>query len=225
MQGLGINVLFEGNNLVRLLEGLLVTIKISLASVLISMFLGVFLGMTMTIKNKVIQVITRIYLEAVRIIPQLVLLFIFYFGVTKALGVDLSGEVSAILVFTIWGTAEMGDLVRSALISIPIHQYESAKAIGLNKLQIYYYVIIPQAMKRLIPNAINLTTRMIKTTSLIALIGVIEVIKVAQQIIDSSRFNYPTASLWLYGLVFFLYFIVCYPISLLAKRLELKWKN
>ena len=77
----------------------------------------------------------------------------------------------------------------------------------------------------LIPQAINLITRMIKTTSLIVLIGVVEVIKVGQQIIESSRLSVPSAPLWIYGVIFFLYFIICYPISKLATKLEKAWKN
>jgi len=179
----------------------------------------------MTIKNPVTKALTKIYLEFVRIMPQLVLLFLVYFGLTKSFGINLSGEASSIIVFTIWGTAEMGDLVRGALISIPKHQYESGEVIGLNKIQIYRYIIIPQTLRRLIPLAINLTTRMIKTTSLIVLIGVVEVMKVAQQIIEANRYTAPDAALWIYGTIFFLYFIVCWPISLLAGRLEKKWKD
>ncbi|NLK27019.1 MAG: amino acid ABC transporter permease, partial [Clostridiales bacterium] len=73
--------------------------------------------------------------------------------------------------------------------------------------------------------AINLVTRMIKTTSLIALIGVVEVVKVGQQIIEASRLSVPSAALWIYGVIFFLYFMVCYPISLLAAKLEKAWKD
>lgn len=223
MQDLGIRVLFMGNNFIRLLEGLWITVKISLVSVLLSVFLGTLLGMVMTLKNPVTRWTTKFYLEFIRIMPQLVLLFMVYFGLTRSFGINLSGETSAVIVFTLWGTAEMGDLVRGALISIPKHQYESGAAIGLKKIQIYRYIIIPQTLRRLAPLAINLTTRMIKTTSLIVLIGVVEVLKVAQQIIEANRYTAPDSALWIYGTVFFLYFIVCWPISLLAGRLEKKW--
>ncbi|KAB1434236.1 amino acid ABC transporter permease [Candidatus Galacturonibacter soehngenii] len=225
MQDLGIRVLFEGKNLVRLLGGLWVTLQISLLSVALSILLGIILGMIMNMKNPVVKVITRIYLEFVRIMPQLVLLFLVYFGLTKAFGINLSGEVSAVIVFTIWGTAEMGDLVRGALQSIPKHQYESGRAIGLNEFQIYAHIIIPQTIRRLLPLAINLVTRMIKTTSLIVLIGVVEMVKVGQQIIESNRLEVPSAAIWIYAFIFFLYFIVCYPISRLSVRLEKKWKD
>ncbi len=225
MQDLGIKVLFMGENFKRLLEGLWVTVSISLLAVVLSIILGIFFGMIMTMKNQVIRVVSKIYLEFIRIMPQLVLLFLVYFGLTKSFGINLSGEVSAVIVFTMWGTAEMGDLVRGALISIPRHQYESGAALGLDKKQIYRYIIIPQTLRRLIPLAINLTTRMIKTTSLIVLIGVVEVLKVAQQIIEANRYTVPDSALWIYATIFFLYFLICWPISLLAKKLEKVWEN
>lgn len=225
MQDLGINILFQGRNFIRLLQGLWVTVKISLIAVMISIVLGIILGMIMTGKNPVIKAITKLYLEFIRIMPQLVLLFLIYFGLTKAFQINLSGELSSVIVFSLWGTAEMGDLVRGALTSIPSHQYESGKAIGLTDSQIYLYIIIPQTVRRLVPLAINLITRMIKTTSLIVLIGVVEVLKVGQQIIEAARLTEPSAALWIYGVIFFLYFITCYPISLLSTKLETKWKD
>lgn len=225
MQDLGIRVLFMGNNFARLLQGLWVAMRISLISVGLSMVFGIILGVIMTSHNWLVKAITRVYLEFVRIMPQLVLLFLVYFGLTKAFGINLSGEISSVIVFTVWGTAEMGDLVRGALQSIPKHQYESGEALGLGKLQVYWYIILPQTLQRLIPLAINLTTRMIKTTSLIVMIGVVEVLKVAQQIIEANRYTVPDSALWIYGTIFFLYFIVCWPISLVAKALEKRWKE
>lgn len=225
MQDLGIRVLFMGNNFIRLLGGLWVTIRLSLVSILLSVLLGILLGVVMTFKNPVTKCLSRVYLEFIRIMPQLVLLFLVYFGATKAFGLNLSGETSAVIVFTLWGTAEMGDLVRGAFISIPKHQYESGAALGMENAQIYRYIIIPQTLRRLIPLSINLATRMIKTTSLIVMIGVVEVLKVGQQIIEANRYTVPDSALWIYVTIFFMYFLVCWPVSMLAGRLEKKWKN
>lgn len=220
----GISVLFLGKNFLRLLEGLWVTMRISLIAVVLSIPLGILFGMFMTLKNPLTKAVSRVYLEFIRIMPQLVLLFIAYFGVTRAFGWNLSAELSAVIVFTLWGTAEMGDLVRGALISIPKHQYDSAAALGMSKIQTFVFIIVPQTMRRLIPLTINLTTRMIKTTSLVVLIGITEVLKVGKQIIDANRFAYPTAALWVYGVIFILYFLACWPISSLAKKLEQRWR-
>lgn len=224
MPDLGLNVIFKGKNFIRLLGGLGVALKISLIAVLISIPLGILLGAVMTWKNPITKAILRIYLEIIRIMPQMVLLFIVFFGTTRALGWNLSGEVSAVIVFTLWGTAEMSDLVRGALISIPRHQYESSEALGLSRAQTYLYIIIPQAVRRLIPLSINLITRMIKTTSLILMIGVVEVLKVAQQIIEANRMSSPNAAFGVYLAVFLMYFLACWPISLLAGYLEKKWR-
>ena len=223
MQDLAIGVLFKGRNLVRLFEGLGVTLWLSAVSVLLSVLLGLLLGMLMTLKNPVTKFITRLWLEIIRIVPQLVLLFLVYFGAAKAFNLQISGEAASVIVFTFWGAGEMGDLVRGALTSIPRHQTESGLALGLTKPQVYLRILLPQAVRRLIPQAINLATRMVKTTSLVMLIGVVEVLKVGQQIIDASRFDYPQAAIWIYAVIFFLYFIVCWPVSLLAKRLEKKF--
>ena len=225
MQNSGIEVLFQGTNFLRLLGGLWVSLRIALISMVLSVILGIFLGMIMNSKRKWVQVICRIYLEIVRIMPQLVLLFLVYFGAAKHLGINLSGELSAVIVFTFWGTAEMGDLVRSALISIPKHQYESGYALGMRQRQVFFHIIIPQTIRRLIPSMMNLLTRMIKTTSLVVLIGVVEVIKVGKQIIDASRFSNPSAAFWIYGMIFLLYFIICFPFSRAAAVLERKLRN
>ena len=132
MQSLGIDVLFKGTNFLRLLGGLWVALRISLISVAISIVLGIGMGMLMTSKSRVLKEIFRLYLEIVRIMPQMVLLFVVYFGTTRVFGWNLEAELAAIIVFSFWGTAEMGDLVRGALQSIPAIQWESAQALGMN---------------------------------------------------------------------------------------------
>ena len=223
MQNLGIDVLFKGTNFLRLLSGLWVAVRISLISVVISILLGLIVGVLMTSKNQILKVIFRIYLEIVRIMPQMVLLFIVYFGTTRVFGWNLYAELAAILVFSFWGIAEMGDLVRGALISIPKIQYESAMALGMNGKQVYYHVILPQTIRRLIPLSINLITRMIKTTSLVMMIGIVEVLKVAQQIIEANRRSSPNAAFGVFAVVFLLYFLICWPISKLSVYLEKRW--
>ncbi|MBQ2610723.1 MAG: amino acid ABC transporter permease [Butyrivibrio sp.] len=222
---MGFEVLLKGNNMIRLLTGLAVSLKISFISVAISIALGAVLGILMTFKNPVINAVSRVYLEIVRIMPQMVLLFIVYFGTTKALGINLEAETAAVIVFSFWGTAEMADLVRGALLSIPVIQYESSISLGLNRFQTYRYVIVPQIIRRMIPLSINLITRMIKTTSLVMMIGIVEVLKVGQQIIEANRKASPTAAFGIFLVIFLLYFMACWPISMLSRYLEKKWEN
>ncbi|WP_182186790.1 amino acid ABC transporter permease [Pectinatus frisingensis] len=225
MQDLGIRVLFDGENGVRLLLGLIVTLKLSVITIIASCLLGTLMGLLMTLRNPIIHTITRVYLEFIRIMPQLVLLFVTYFGLTRAVGINLSGFTAAVIVFILWGTAEMGDLVRGAFISIPKNQFESGTALGFSKLQLYRFIILPQALRQIIPPAMNLATRMIMTTSLVVLIGVVEMLKTGQQIIEANRYTAPSAALWIYGTIFFLYFLSCWPLTILAQHLEKKWEK
>ena len=96
-------------------------------------------------------------------------------------------------------------------------------SLGLSELQIYVYILIPQTVRRLIPLTINLITRMIKTTSLVMMICVVEVLKVGQQIIEANRKSSPNAAFGIYAVVFMLYFVMCWSISLMSQRLEKRW--
>ena len=223
MPDLGLEVLWKGKNFVRLLEGLWVALRISLLAAAISLAAGILLGIAASRKRSFCSVILRIWLSVIHIMPQMVLLFLMYFGTTRAFGWNLSGEASAVIVFTLWGTAEMGDLVRGAVSSIPALQRESAEALGLSPMQVYRWVILPQAFRQLIPQSINLITRMIKTTSLVTLIGVVEILKVAQQIIEANRKASPNAAFGVYLTIFVLYYLACRPLSLAAAKLEKHW--
>lgn len=217
---MGAEFLLQGATIRRLLVGLSVTLRISLVSVALSVPLGVVMGVLFTRKNPVLQAILRVYLDFIRVMPQLVLLFVVYFGSATTLGLNFSGEVASVVVFTLWGAAELGDLVRAALESIPRSQYDSAYVLGLNERQTFLRVILPQALSRLLPPSVNLVTRIVKTTSLCMLIGVVEVVRVGQQIIDYYRFDYPQGALWTYATLALLYFCICWPLSMLSKWLE-----
>lgn len=221
---MGIEFLFQPSHLERLMFGIWQTIKIAMISVVFAAILGAIFGVIMTSKNPIIKVLCRIYLEAIRVIPILVLLFIFYFGFATWFNWQFSSFWVCVFVFVLWGTAEMGDLVRAGITSIEQHQRDSALALGLSNTQVLTYVVFPQSLKRITPGVINLFTRMVKTSSLAVLIGVVEVLKVGQQIIENSLLIVPNASLWIYGFIFILYFIICYPLSLASRYLEKIWE-
>ena len=93
----------------------------------------------------------------------------------------------AVIAFALWVSAEFSDIVRGALISVPKIQRESGLALGLNKWQLFIYVLLPQAFQLELPATINLATRVIKTTSLLMMISVMDVINVGQQIVVHGR--------------------------------------
>ncbi|WP_283679732.1 amino acid ABC transporter permease [Lentilactobacillus sp. Marseille-Q4993] len=218
----GINVLLEGDNFIRLLGGLWVTIKIAFTSLAFGLVLGVLLGVLRTFKNRLLRFVLRIYLEFFRVVPTVVLLFLFYYILPRQLNFNLPANELATFVFALWVAAEMSDIVRGALISVPKHQQESGKAIGLSRWQLYRYVLIPQAFSLELPATINLATRVIKTTSILMLISVMDVINIGQQVIEANNHTYPNGVFWVYGIIFLFYFLIDYPLSWWARRLEKK---
>ncbi|URZ87503.1 amino acid ABC transporter permease [Floricoccus penangensis] len=222
MQLTGYRVLFEGNNFQRLMSAVGQVISLSLISLVIGLTLGIIIGIVRTSGNKIINFIFKIYLEVFRIVPLLVLLFVFYYILPESFNHEVDNRQVAILVFVLWISAEMSDLVRSGIKSVPQSQVDIGKSIGFSKFQLYYYVLIPQALRAILPSVINLSTRVIKTTSLLMMIGVTELMRVGTQIIENYVVSEPTASLWVYGFIFFLYFILCYPLSKLAQYVQRK---
>ncbi|BAP86736.1 amino acid ABC transporter permease [Paucilactobacillus hokkaidonensis JCM 18461] len=218
----GINILFEGRNFMRLLGGLWVSAKVAIVAIVIGILLGIILGVLRTFHNPLLRIVLRLYLEFFRIVPTVVLLFLFYYILPKNFNINLGAQAVAILVFALWVAAEMSDIVRGALISVSQHQVDAGKAIGLNQLQLYYYVLLPQSIQLMIPATVNLTSRVIKTTSLLLLISVMDVINIGQQIIEANSQEYQNGAFWIYGLIFILYFLLCYPLSLWARHLEKK---
>lgn len=209
----------------RLFEGLAVTLWLSFISIFISILGGLFLGVLMSLGNKVIYFVCKIMLEIVRVMPPLVWLFVVYFGVPKTLNIHIGSFTASVIVFSIWGIFEMMDLVRGAILSIPSYQFESASALGLSRWHTYRYVVLPLATRRLVPGAINLLSRIIKTTPIVVLIGVVELLKVGQMVIENSLFSYPYTPFFVYGTIFLIYFFICWPISLYSKKLEKKWQS
>ncbi|MDR2368736.1 MAG: amino acid ABC transporter permease [Deltaproteobacteria bacterium] len=209
----------------RLGEGLWVTLSISFTSVGLSIALGVPAGLLMASRSRLWRRAMRLYLEFIRVMPILALLFLMYYSLSSVFHVNLPARLVSILVFTLWGTAEMADLVRGAVTSLPRHQWESGRALGLSEAKLNLHVIVPQAVRRLLPGVINLTTRMIKTTPFVFFINIPDLVKVAQQIVEVAGMRDNMASVWVYGLIFLIYFAICYPVSLLATHLEKVWQS
>ena len=218
----GINVLFEGSNFARLMGGLWTAVWIAAISLIIGLALGTIFGLLRTLKSRIIRLILLLYLEFFRIVPTIVLLFLVYYILPRQFNVNMPATWMAVLAFSLWVAAEFSDIVRGALESVPKHQRESGLALGLDQWQLFRYVLLPQAVRLELPATINLATRVIKTTSLLMTISIMDVINVGQQIVEANNQSHPTGVFWVYGVIFILYFIVDYPLSLWAKRLTAK---
>lgn len=196
------------------------TLAISLLAILFATLGGVTYGVLAQQGGRLTRGVLRVYLELFRVVPVLVWLYLFFFGLPIVFGLDIPAFWCAVLVLSLWGASEVGEVVRGGLQSLSRGQQEAGLALGLSRWQLYRHVLLPQALQRLTPPTINIYTRIIKTSSLAVLIGVVEVIKVGQQIIERTY-----ASVLIYGLLFLFFFLVCYPLSLASRRLEQKWGN
>lgn len=214
-----INVFFAGTNFARILQGLWTSVWISAVSLFLGFILGTFLGILRTLPSKIIRFVLRLYLEFFRIVPTIVLLYLVYYILPRNFHINWPASWMAALAFSLWVAAEFSDIVRGAIESVPVMQKESGLALGLSKVQLFCYVLLPQAMQLELPATINLATRVIKTTSLLMLISIMDVIAIGQQIIEANNQQYPTAVFWIYGLIFILYFAIDYPLSVWSKRL------
>lgn len=194
------------------------TLAIALAAILFSTLGGVLYGVLGSLGRRALDALLRFYLELFRAIPLLVWLYLFFFGLPLLTGVSLSSFACAVLVLSLWGASEVGEVVRGGLQSLPRAQREAGLALGLSTWQLYRLVLIPQALKRMTPPTINVYTRLIKGSSLAVLIGVIEVIKVGQQIIERTHEH-----VLIYGTLFVFFFLICYPLSLASRALERRW--
>ena len=196
------------------------TLLISVGSILFASLGGVLYGVLGNLGMRWLNALLRVYLELFRAIPVLVWLYLCFFGLPILFGVDIPGVSCAVLVLSLWAASEIGEVVRGALRSLPAGQREAGLALGLSTAHLYRHVLLPQALKRLTPPTINVYTRIIKTSSLAVLIGVVEVIKVGQQLVERTY-----ESLLVYGFLCLFFFCICYPLSAASRVLEKRWST
>ncbi len=192
----------------------LMTLKISAYGILFSVLLGLFCSLVQYYKIPVLKRIVAAYVELSRNTPLLVQLFFIYFGLPK-IGVRWSGVVCSIVGVAFLGGSYMSETFRSGLESIDKVQTESAKSLGMNRLQTMRYVIFPQAFTISIPAFFANVIFLIKETSVVSAIAVADLMYVAKDLIGK---DYNTSEA-LFMLVVF-YLIILLPISLLARYVE-----
>lgn len=154
------------------------------------------------------------YIALIQGTPLLVLLFLAYFGAAFA-GLDVPPLLAGGLAFTLWTAAFLGDIWRGSLEGVPREQWEAATALGLGRFALLRLVVVPQAVRPAIPPTVGFLVQLVKNTALASIIGFRELTR-AGQIVANVTFQ-PLA-VFLTVAVF--YFIICYPLSLAARRLE-----
>ncbi|MDF9839494.1 MULTISPECIES: amino acid ABC transporter permease [unclassified Paenibacillus] len=207
-------------NLNFILDGLINTILLSLCCLGIALVLGILAGVLQTAHNKAIALLMRGYAELFRGLPILITLFLVFFLLPE-FGINVNSFISAMIALSLWSSANISVAVRGAIQSIPAAQTEASVALGLSSFQTMRYVILPQAVRRMLPSVIGLMSNLIQSTSLSVLIGNQDFLKSVQLVIERVELMEGlSVATQMYTLVLAVYFIICFPLSMLAKRLE-----
>lgn len=206
-----------GNDAVQFLRAAGVTLYITLISLLIGTVFGVLLGVIRCSKNKVMSVLPLIVIEPLRNSPLVTQLFLIFYGLPMIGGIMLEPFPAAILALTLNTSAFMAVLVHNSISAIPQGQWEAGMALGHSRMSTFLYVISRQALRLLVPQAITLYISQLQCSSLVALIGIMDLTKLGQNL--ALRTLKPFL---VYGIVFLIYYILSSPLSRLAKSLEKK---
>lgn len=203
----------------QMLGGLVVTVELSLISGLIGCVAGVVLGSLQVLRLPAATLPVRAYVEVWRGLPVVLTLFFIFFSLS-AVGIKLPAFVAAVIGLSLWASANIAEIVRGAVSSITTGQWEAATALGLGWYRSMVHVILPQAVRRMLPPLVSLLTNLIQTSALAAIIGVADLLNTAQRQIQRLTILGNSHALEILGGVMILYFLICFPLTRVSARLE-----
>ena len=226
-----------------LLQGLAATIRISIYASILALILGTLLGIARCSANLTIRMLARTYLEFLRNIPPVVVVFIFFFFLSEQLIQALNIEswarniarsennsvwefffgdmrrfpklISGVIVLALFESAFVGEIVRAGIQSVGKGQREGARSIGMSRFQEMRYIVLPQALTRVLPPLANQFITLIKDSAIISLISVQELTFKTVELVASTRLLFEA---WITTAAF--YFVLCFGLSLLFRKLE-----
>jgi polar amino acid transport system permease protein len=198
-----------------LLKGALMTLKITGLAGLIGLILGTLIGLGRTSGIRWLSAVLRIYIEIIRGTPLYTQLLIVVFGIPQATGINVDEFTMAVITIGLNSSAYVAEIIRGGIQSIDKGQMEASRSMGMSRSQAMIYIILPQAVKRVIPPLLNEMITLIKESSLVAAISLVELTRTAQLI--ASRTYKPFPSLVAAALI---YLSMTLTLSLVAQRLE-----
>ncbi len=226
-----------------LIQGLIATIRVSIYASILAVILGTILGIARCARNLTIRMLARTYLECLRNIPPVVVVFIFFFFLSEQLVVALNIEswargiakqennafwefifgdmrrfpslISGVIVLALFESAFIGEIVRSGIQSIDRGQREAAQSIGLSWLDEMRFIVLPQAIKKVLPPLANQFISLVKDSSIISLISVQELTYKTVELVASTRMIFEA---WITTAA--MYFVLCFGLSLLFRKFE-----
>jgi polar amino acid transport system permease protein len=201
--------------------GLRNTLKLSAIALVGSSVVGIVLGTLLTVRFLPLRTLIRLYIEIWRGLPILVTIFIVFFAlpsVSASLRFDAitAGAIALIL----WGSAQVAETTRGAVESIPREQHEAAAALGFGWVGRHAFVIMPQALRRLLPPLVSLLVNIIQNTTIVQVIGAPEILETAERQVERLTFEGEQHAIEIYGAIMVMFFVISFPLTRLAAYLE-----
>jgi polar amino acid transport system permease protein len=202
--------------------GLVNTLKIAGMALVGSTVIGIVLGTLLTIRFLPLQGVIRLYIEVWRGLPILVTIFMIFFllpAVSSQLQID-DPLIAAAIGLTLWGSAQVAEATRGAVASIPKEQHEASSALGFGWVGRHAYVILPQALRRLLPPMVGLLVNIIQNTTIAQVIGAPELLEASERQVERLTFEGQEHAVEIYGAVMVIFFVISFPLTRLAAYLE-----
>jgi polar amino acid transport system permease protein len=209
----------NAGDFVYLLHGLLWTVALSFAALGVGGILAALIVALRLLRSRIIDAVIAGYVGLFQGTPLLGQLLFFYFGLS-IIGLDIGAFFAAVVALSLYSAAFLSEIWRGSIASIPRQQWEAGESLGLGRMQTLTSVILPQAMRSAIPPTVGFFVILIKDSSLVSVLGFVELTRAAQ-IINNSTFH----SFTIFGTVAVLYFALCFPISRLSRRLEARFQH
>lgn len=202
-------------------EGLRETLRLAAIAVVASTALGILLGTLLTIRSRPLRAVIRLYIEVWRGLPIIVTIFLLYFALPGLVGIRLDAFAAGAIGLTLWGSAQVAEATRGAVESIPKDQHEAAAALGFGWTGRHRYVILPQALRRLLPPLVGLQVNVIQNTTIAAVIGVAEVLEAGNRSVERLTFSTAESHAFeIFAFVMVIFFVISFPLTRLAAYLE-----
>ncbi len=197
------------------LMGTGVTIGLTVAVVVLGLVIGLVAGLMQLARSPVLRWVSWLYIEMFRLTPLLVLLLWFYYALPILLGIKLDALTAAVLTLSLYGGSFYAEVIRGGIVSIEPGQSEAGLALGLTPMRVMRRIILPQAIKRMVPPLMNQSIIQFKNTSLVSVLAVPDLLYQGQFVAtDTYR------ALETYSVVAAIYFVVLLPLTIIAKRAE-----
>ena len=201
-----------------LVDGLWMTIKISLITIICGSLLGFVVGILRMMGGRPVSATLGLYIHALRGTPFLVHLYVIYF-VLPATGISwlqLEAFPAAVIALSFYTSTYVSEIVRAAIEAVPRGQTEAARSTGMTALQCMWHVVLPQALKLMIPPMGGVYVIIIKGTSIVSVIGIAELVRAGEH----ATQRHPRELMVIYGMTALMYFAYCYPVLRLARWAE-----